>query len=149
VNLASPQLDPLPAPVRALFGQLRHAAETNPGGAAGAARLVHGEAGRERHGTRVRFSLWVKGAQLTRVQFRAYGCPYTLAVCEWLARRLESGGGEVRAALPALGSPADWAGALQIPPERLGRLLLVEDALKAALSALESGNADMGMTKSL
>ncbi|MGH8231637.1 MAG: hypothetical protein ACRESY_07435 [Steroidobacteraceae bacterium] len=149
MKLASPPPDPLPAAVRALFGQLRHAAEASPVRAAGGARLLHGEAGRERYGTRVRFFLWVEDGQLTRVQFRAYGCPYTLAVCEWLALQLESSAGDVRVTLPALGSPADWAAALQIPPERLGRLLVIEDALKAALNAFESGNADMGMTKSL
>jgi hypothetical protein len=142
-----PQSDPLPAPVRALFGQLRHAAEAGPVPCGPGARLLQGEAGQERHGTRVRFSLCVRGERLTRVGFRAYGCPYTLAVCEWLAARLEGGGGEPRLAVQALGSPAHWAAALQVPAERLGRLLVIEDALKAALDSGTSGSPDNGMTK--
>ncbi|HEY3731992.1 MAG TPA: hypothetical protein VGL28_12100 [Steroidobacteraceae bacterium] len=149
MNLTWPQPDPLPAPVRALFGQLRHAAEVRPVRCARGARLVHGEAGRERHGTRVRFSLCVHGEQLTRVRFRAYGCPYTLAACEWVALRLESSGEDLRLAVQTLGPPAEWAGALQIPPDRLGRLLVIEDALTAALNELASVPADNGMTESL
>jgi hypothetical protein len=123
--------DPLGAEVRRLFGALRHAGEP-----AGSAPLVCGEAGREQRGTRVRFMLQLAGARVLQARYRAYGCPYTLAACEWLATRLE--GGE----RGSLGAPADWARQLKIPPARLGRLLVVEDALVAALAAADKSVTD-------
>jgi NifU-like protein involved in Fe-S cluster formation len=135
--------DPLGPQVRRLFEALAHAGEPFAAGAtaagatgaaatgAAATRVVSGDAGREQRGTRVRFTLRVAGDRLLEVRYRAYGCPYTLAACEWLARRLEGGG------LALIGQPADWAQALQIPAARMGRLLVVEDALRAALAAAE------------
>jgi len=32
------------------------------------------------------------------------------------------------------GSPAEWAEKFAVPPEKLGRLLVVEDAMRAALA---------------
>ena len=73
---------------------------------------------------------------MLQARYRAYGCPYTLAACEWLATRLESAGGS------GLGAPADWAQQLKIPQARLGRLLVVEDALIAALAAADKSVTD-------
>ena len=123
--------DPMGAEVRRLFSALRHAGEP-----AGTGRVVFGEAGREQRGTRVRFMLQLSGECVLQVRYRAYGCPYTLAACEWLATRLESTG------RGSLGAPADWAQQLQIPQERLGRLLVVEDALIAALGAADKSVTD-------
>jgi hypothetical protein len=73
--------------VRQLFGALYHAGEPT-----GTAPVVSGEAGREQRGTRVRFMLQLCGERVLQARYRAYGCPYTLAACEWLATRLESAG---------------------------------------------------------
>jgi NifU-like protein involved in Fe-S cluster formation len=132
--------DPLGPQVRRLFASLRHAGEPSEDPArageanavaATALRVVCGEAGREQLGTRVRFMLHLRGEQLVEVRYRAYGCPYTLAACEWLAQRLE--GGE----RGSIGGPLDWAQQLAVPPARLGRLLVLEDALTAALAAAD------------
>jgi hypothetical protein len=123
--------DPLGAEVRRLFGALSHAGEP-----AGTAPVVCGEAGREQRGTRVRFMLQLSGERVLQARYRAYGCPYTLAACEWLATRLETEG------RGSLGAPADWAQQLQIPQARLGRLLVVEDALIAALAAADKSVTD-------
>jgi hypothetical protein len=129
------RLDPLGPQVRRLFEALVHAGEPRgavaDGGAtpADATRVVSGDAGRERRGTRVKFTLRLAGDRLLEVRYRAYGCPYTLAACEWLARRLEAGGRAL------IGAPGEWAQELRIPPARMGRLLVVEDALRAALAA--------------
>jgi hypothetical protein len=129
--------DPLGPQVRRLFEALAHAGEPRTALAAGVTgdtdtvRVVHGDAGREQRGTRVKFMLRLAGEQLLEVRYRAYGCPYTLATCEWLARRLEAGGRHL------IGAPGEWAQALQIPAVRIGRLLVVEDALRAALAAAE------------
>jgi hypothetical protein len=73
----------------------------------------------------VRFRLEVADGVVKSVLFKAYGCPHTLAVAAWVAERLRGRG---RADL-APGTPADWAEALAVPVEKLGRLLIVEDAL--------------------
>jgi NifU-like protein involved in Fe-S cluster formation len=121
-----------------LFRALQHAGDLPIAGAAGAAadeQTLLGDAGREQHGTRVRFALRVAGRRVLEARYRAFGCPYTLAACEWLARQLQ--GRELAAPAAAglaqvVGGPLDWARTLQIPAARLGRLLVIEDALRAA-----------------
>jgi len=122
--------DPLGPQIRALFAALDHAGDLEAGPSSGDCRLVSGEAGREELGTRVRFALRMAGGCVQAVRFRAYGCPHTLATCEWLARTLE---GRPSGALNP-GSPLDWARQLDVPAAKLGRLLVIEDALQAALA---------------
>jgi len=117
--------DPLSSQVRGLFGSLTHAGSAP---ADAATRTVQGEAGGEARGTRVRFELSLRDGRVVAARYQAYGCPHTLAVCEWLAQELEAG----RVAL--LGSPEDWLRRLGVPIVKLGRLLVVEDALRAVLS---------------
>jgi hypothetical protein len=127
VNAAESLPDALEPQIRALFGALDHAGEF--GGSAGAG-IVSGEAGCEDLGTRVRFSLRIAEERLLGVRYRAYGCPHTLATCEWLACTLE--GQRLDALRP--GKPLEWARQLGVPATKLGRLLVVEDALRAALA---------------
>ena len=120
--------DPLPAQVRLLFEAPRHA-----GGLPEGAGVRRGRAGKRRHGTEVEFALRTQGSKILEARYLAYGCPYTLAACEWLAGRVE--GGQVGGGLP--GQPEDWIRELGAPIERLGRLFVVEDALRTALEAVE------------
>jgi hypothetical protein len=148
--------DPLAGPVRALFADLAHAGEA---GGAGVGRVLCGEAGREVDGVRVRFTLRVGNGVVLEARYRAYGCPYTLATCEWLARLLpgaataalqgSSTGGttgsttasNTASTMAILGGPLDWARRLGVPPSRLGRLLTIEDALHNTLQGLPPGGA--------
>jgi NifU-like protein involved in Fe-S cluster formation len=133
--------DPLSAAVRRRFTTLAHAgALPSDEGAAGAngagPRTASGAAGRRDRGTEVRFDLRLAGQRLEQVRYRAYGCPHTLATCEWLAETLT--GKAVDALLDhseLVGGPRAWAAALDVPQHKLGRLLVVEDALRAALRA--------------
>src|SRR5579871_6559282 len=120
--------DGLSAPVRALFMDLVNAGELPQ--STGTAHDVQGEAGGIGEGTWVRFSLQMSDGQVLRARYRAYGCPYTLATCEWLARQLEGR----RPEASGVGSPLEWARQLEVPAARLGRLLVIEDALLAALT---------------
>lgn len=86
---------------------------------------VVGEGGGPGQEVWVRFRLRVREGIVTSALFKAYGCPHTLAVAAWVAERLRGRG---RADL-APGTPAEWAEALAVPVEKLGRLLVVEDAL--------------------
>ncbi|MGA9369744.1 MAG: aminotransferase class V-fold PLP-dependent enzyme, partial [Steroidobacteraceae bacterium] len=84
-----------------------------------------GEAGGPGREVWVRFRLQVADGVVKSVLFKAYGCPHTLQVVAWVAERVRGRG---RANL-APGAPAEWAEALAVPAEKLGRLLVVEDAL--------------------
>ena len=103
---------------------LARGAEEPPGAAVG-------EAGTREQGTWVRFMLNTSGELIAGASHQAYGCPQTLAVCEWLTAQLP--GRSWRD--PALGGPLDWVRTLGVPADRLTRLLVVEDALRAALRA--------------
>ncbi len=91
--------------------------------------IRHGQAGREADGAAVRFELQIGGGSVKNARFSAYGCPHTLAVTAWLREALEGARMESFSA----GTPAEWAEKFAVPPEKLGRLLVVEDALRAAL----------------
>lgn len=124
-------LDPLSPLTREHFTKLDRAGRF--GGAAlggGGAAIVSGEAGREASGTRVRFELRVAGDRVEDARFLAYGCPHTLAISNWIAGELI---GRRRAALVP-GAPADWAARFEVPAPKLGRLLVIEDALRACLT---------------
>ena len=97
----------------------------------------------------MRFRLRVSGGRILEARYQAYGCPYTLATCEWLARRLSqlpplsepsqacAAQGSAWAALQGLlGGALSWAEQLEIPPDRLERLLIIEDALRRAIEPL-------------
>lgn len=93
-------------------------------------RVVSGEAGGPGEETWVRFHLLIDGDTVKDARVQAFGCPHTLEVAGWLCRELE---GRARRALPP-GNPADWAASRSVPVEKLGRLLVIEDALRACLS---------------
>jgi cysteine desulfurase len=93
------------------------------------AGFVQGRAGKAADGTHVAFELKIADGIVKSARFTAYGCPHTLAVVQWLCEVLE--GARVGSGPP--GTPAEWAARFAVPPEKLGRLLIVEDALRAAL----------------
>ena len=90
---------------------------------------VSGEAGGPGQDTWIRFHLLVADNVVKDARFHAYGCPHTLAVVAWMAKALP---GRHREALQP-GVPTDWAAAHGVPVEKLGRLLVVEDAVQACL----------------
>ena len=77
------------------------------------------------------FELQIADGIVKSARFSAYGCPHTVAVVAWLCEVME--GRKLDAGIP--GTPADWAQAFEVPAEKLGRLLIVEDALRAALNS--------------
>jgi cysteine desulfurase len=88
----------------------------------------HGRAGREADGTTVLLELQIADGIVKSARFSVYGCPHTVAVVAWLCEVLE--GSRLESA--SFGGPADWAQKFEVPAEKLGRLLIVEDALRAA-----------------
>jgi len=120
--------------LRTLSPASEHAedAQRGPGGAvprgtpdSGGATEVVGEAGGPGQEVWVRFRLRLENGIVKKALFKAYGCPHTLGVAAWVAERLR---GRSLADL-APGTPAEWAETLAVPVEKLGRLLVIEDAL--------------------
>ena len=119
------------AAVRARVLELRAATSAPASAGVGVGVGVTGEAGAREQGTWVRFMFTVREGLIESVDHQVYGCPYTQAACQWLAQRLPGRS----CADPGLGGPQDWARELGIPLDRLTRLLVVEDALRATLGA--------------
>ncbi|MFM7709066.1 MAG: hypothetical protein ACKO9D_13825, partial [Gammaproteobacteria bacterium] len=119
-----------------------------PPTAPGEPAWVVGEAGRTREGARVRCYLRIARSVITAAEFRVFGCPHTRAVAKALAvalpgRPLGPAVPDPAAANPSLGTPRDWAARHGVPPEKLGRLLVVEDAwLRACEAALARSAVD-------
>jgi len=91
--------------------------------------LVSGEAGGPGEDTWVRFHLWVADGIVKDARFQAFACPHTMDTAAWLCGELR---GRRRAELIP-GTPAAWAARRGVPVAKLGRLLLVEDALRECL----------------
>ncbi len=94
-----------------------------------AGTVLHGEAGGPGEEVWVRFHLLVDGDSVKDARFEARGCPHTLATAAWLSGVLP--GGRREQALH--GGPQVWARTVGVPVEKLGRLLVIEDALNASL----------------
>lgn len=91
--------------------------------------VVQGKAGSPEKEAWVRFYLQVEGDVVKAARFKAWGCPHTLAVTAQLTEQLP--GRRRQSLIP--GEPQEWAQAHGVPVEKLGRLLIVEDALRDAL----------------
>jgi NifU-like protein involved in Fe-S cluster formation len=94
------------------------------------AAVVSGEAGGRGQETWVRFHLLIAGDTVKEARFQAFACPHTTEVAAWLCGELR---GRTREQLIP-GTPSGWAEAHGVPAEKLGRLLVVEDALRACLA---------------
>jgi cysteine desulfurase len=121
--------DRLSEPARAYFDLLPGVGSFEESDAKPGETVIHGEAGSAAQEAWVRFHLKVAGGTVKAALFQAYGCPHTLAVTAWVTEQLP---GRPREALVP-GQPSEWLAKLAVPVEKLGRLLIVEDALQAAL----------------
>jgi NifU-like protein involved in Fe-S cluster formation len=90
--------------------------------------------GRGRDAARgVDVQIWIKYT-LQRIQatsFLAYGCPHTVAATSWWAQRVR--GLQIDDAKQVIWQEAERA--LAVPPEKRGKLLVIEDAVRLALNA--------------
>jgi NifU-like protein involved in Fe-S cluster formation len=89
-------------------------------------RCLSGEAGSIALGTWVRLKLEIRGTRVTNARFRVYGCPHTVAATAWLAQQIQ--GREASNLLPE--GIARLCEPLEVPVEKLGRLLVIEDAVR-------------------
>jgi NifU-like protein involved in Fe-S cluster formation len=96
--------------------------------------VFRGAAGSLGQGTWVQFDLRIKAGTVSAAKFLAFACPHGIAVSAWLAE--QAVGRPVQPRLP------DSVQALRerfaVPVEKMGRLLIIEDAwLAAALAAID------------
>jgi len=75
----------------------------------------------------VRFDLQLDQDRIGAVRFQVLGCPHTMAV---VSRFAESLPGQPLKALHEF-DPHEQQRALDVPAEKLGRLLVIEDAARA------------------
>ena len=92
---------------------------------------VHrGAAGGRAQGTWVQFDVQSNSGIIQAARFLAFGCPHTIAVSAWVA---EHGVGRAaEAALPE--SVQQLSDRFEVPVEKRGRLLIIEDAWVAAVA---------------
>lgn len=125
--------------VKRRFDAPMHAGEWPPG----TPEMLTGEASDRTLQVWVRFQLRTSRGIVSAARFRAFGCPHTLAAAEWAAEQLEGARVESARAFDVQALRA----ALDVPVEKLGKLLKIEDALMACwreLDALEAARASEG-----
>jgi NifU-like protein involved in Fe-S cluster formation len=88
----------------------------------------------------IRFQVQVLDGTIRAARFNVYGCPYTVAAADWAAEWLE---GRPSEALTKLGM-RERHQALGVPVEKLGNLLVLEDAAAQCRLELESGQGWKG-----
>lgn len=83
--------------------------------------------GSEDQGVEIVLSARIANERIVALNHLAYGCPHSIAAASWLTERL---------AAATLDDLARWrwkeaATVLEVPPEKWGRLLVLEDAVRA------------------
>jgi NifU-like protein involved in Fe-S cluster formation len=91
--------------------------------------VFRGAAGNREQGTWVQFDLQVKVKAISAAKFLAFACPHTIAVAAWLAQ--QAVGRPLQPALPE--NVAALRERFAVPIEKMGRLLIIEDAWLAAV----------------
>ena len=93
--------------------------------------VYRGAAGSRAQGTWVQFDVQVDSGNIRSTRFLVFGCPHSIAVSAWVAEH--AAGHAPWSALPE--SVQALSDRFEVPPEKRGRLLIIEDAWVAALTA--------------
>lgn len=107
--------------VRQLFAEAPRSGDLPPG----PGTLCVGEARALDRGAWVRLEARVRDGIVTDARFRAWGCPHLIAACAVATDRLV---GKPAAEAGRI-DPLELSRELDLPAEKLGRLLVLEDAL--------------------
>ena len=99
----------------------------NVGRFASAADVIAASAGDPAQGVRFDLSARVQDDRIVAVRFEVYGCPHCIAAGSLLSERLQ---GATQEELRRW-SWREAADELEFPPEKRGRLLVLEDAVRA------------------
>jgi NifU-like protein involved in Fe-S cluster formation len=91
--------------------------------------VARGRAGDREQGTEVLFAVRIEHNRVAEARFQAFGCPHVLAAASWAT---EAARGQDYDQLVAW----DWQEAareLGVPPAKFGRLLTLQDAIRAVV----------------
>ncbi len=93
--------------------------------------VYRGVAGSRAQGTWVQFDVQAGAGAVQQARFLVFGCPHTIAAAAFVAE--QAPGAALQAALPV--TVRELSDRFAVPVEKRGRLLVIEDAWVAALSA--------------
>lgn len=99
----------------------------NVGLIAGGTDTIEGVAGRIDQGTQFKLAARIEAGHIVEARFEAYGCPHCIAAASYLTEQLR---GATRGDLEHW-SWRELAAVLDIPTAKRGRLLILEDAVRA------------------
>lgn len=85
-------------------------------------------------GAKLQLAVGMVEGKLQEIRFRAFACPHLVAAAEWLCKEYEGRSLEDLAGFRA----ADCMVPLAIPVEKIGRILLLEDAIRLLLRSLRT-----------
>lgn len=125
--------DPYSERVRALFASPLHA-----GSMSTPYRVLVDD-----QGIRIELSATLDGDVIQRLRFRAWGCPHVVAAAEWICTQLE---GESAARLQDF-AITELMQSLAVPVEKSGRILVVEDAVRALGAAIKESSTIAGQAE--
>lgn len=115
--------------VRHYFDKPRHAGDLS----AEEGRRVSAQASEGGAGARIRLTAVAENDHLAALRFRVFGCPYLIAAAEAVCERFE--GTPVQSL--AEFSVEELIVTLEVPIEKTGRILLLEEALQSLRSEFE------------
>ncbi|NOX67854.1 MAG: iron-sulfur cluster assembly scaffold protein [Gammaproteobacteria bacterium] len=115
--------------VRALFEEPQHAGEV----VNGPGRRFEGRASESAAGAQIVLAAVVSDGILAVLRFRVFGCPHLIAAAELTCERFE---GEPVKKLQDF-SVSDLMETLGVPVEKTGRILRLEDAVRALLLQID------------
>ncbi len=113
--------------VRQLFARPDHAGDLEK---------PHARVQIEEQGVRLALAVECNGEDIMRLGFLAWGCPHLLAAAEAFCREFE--GRPVRALQTF--SAAEIMQTLPVPREKLGRILVLEDAVRSLGQRVRAGS---------
>lgn len=109
--------------VRELFYSAVHGGDLPDG----EGRIVRSQVSEGSAGPQICLSARTDGAVWLAIRYRVFGCPHLVAAAEWSAERFEGGAVESVQAFPV----DEILDTLDVPIEKTGRILLLEDAFMA------------------
>lgn len=100
----------------------------------GSPSVAEGRAGSRKRGVAVQLQCQIRDQKIVAARFLAWGCPHSIAAASWLAETLTGMSLDEASAISAMQIVA----ALGVPIDKLGSILVVEDALAACLENARS-----------
>jgi len=96
--------------------------------------VAEGRAGSKKRGVAVQLQCQLQGQNIMAARFLAWGCPHSIAAASWLAEQLTGLSLDEASGIGAM----EIAAALEVPADKLGSILVLEDALVACLENARS-----------